>query len=166
MFKLQYNCSHFTPEQSNAENSPSQSSTTREQRTSRWSSWIQKRQNKRSNCQHPLDHKKSKKIPEKIAISVSLKMLMPLIVCITTNFGKFFKKWEYQTTLPASCKTCMQVDKQQLEPKTEQQTDWFQIGKRVRHGCILSSCLFNLHAEYIIQNAGLYEAQARLLEEI
>ena len=39
-------------------------------------------------------------------------------------------------------------------------THWFQIGKRVRQGCILSSCLFNLYTEYIIQNARLDEAQA------
>ena len=39
-------------------------------------------------------------------------------------------------------------------------TDWFQIGKRVRQGCILSPCLFNLYAEYIMRNAGLDEAQA------
>ena len=39
-------------------------------------------------------------------------------------------------------------------------TDWFQIGKRVRQGCILSPCLFNLYAEYIRRNAGLEEAQA------
>ena len=39
-------------------------------------------------------------------------------------------------------------------------TDWFQIGKTVCQGCILSSCLFNLYAEYIIRNAGLEEAQA------
>ena len=38
--------------------------------------------------------------------------------------------------------------------------DWFQIGKGVRQGCILSPCLFNLHAEYIMRNAGLDEAQA------
>ena len=38
--------------------------------------------------------------------------------------------------------------------------DWFQIGKGVHQGCILSSCLFNLHAEYIMQNARLDEAQA------
>ena len=41
-------------------------------------------------------------------------------------------------------------------------TDWFQIGRGVRQGCILSPCLFNLHAEYIMQNAGLDEAQARI----
>ena len=38
--------------------------------------------------------------------------------------------------------------------------DWFQIGKRVHQGCILSSCLSNLYAEYIMRNAGLEEAQA------
>ena len=39
-------------------------------------------------------------------------------------------------------------------------TDWFQIGKAVHQGCILSFCLFNLYAEYIMRNAGLDEAQA------
>ena len=39
-------------------------------------------------------------------------------------------------------------------------TDWFQIGKGVPQGCILSPCLFNLYAEYILRNAGLEEAQA------
>ena len=39
-------------------------------------------------------------------------------------------------------------------------TDWFYIGKGVHQGCILSPCLFNLHAEYTMQNAGLEEAQA------
>ena len=39
-------------------------------------------------------------------------------------------------------------------------TDWFQIGKGVRQGCILSPCLFSLYAEYIMRNAGLEEAQA------
>ena len=39
-------------------------------------------------------------------------------------------------------------------------TNWFQIGKGVRQGCIFSPCLFNLHAEYIIRNTGLEEAQA------
>ena len=39
-------------------------------------------------------------------------------------------------------------------------TDWFQIGKRVRQGCKLSPCLFNSHAEYIMRNTGLEEAQA------
>ena len=47
-------------------------------------------------------------------------------------------------------------------------TDWFQIGKGVHQGCILSPCLFNFYAEYIMRNAGLEEAQleSRLLGEI
>ena len=50
-------------------------------------------------------------------------------VWITTNCGKFLKRWEYQTTLPASRKSCMQVKKQ---VKTlHRTTDWFKIGKRV-----------------------------------
>ena len=40
--------------------------------------------------------------------------------------------------------------------------DWFQIGKGVHQGCILSPCLFNLHAEYIMQNGGVEEAQAEI----
>ena len=53
----------------------------------------------------------------------------------------------------------MQVRKQQLELDMEQQTG-FQIGKGVRQGCVLSPCLFNFYAEYIMRNAGLEEAQA------
>ena len=49
-------------------------------------------------------------------------MLKPLTVWITTNCGKFLKRWEYQTILPASSETYMQVKKQQLEPDMEKQT--------------------------------------------
>ena len=44
--------------------------------------------------------------------------------------------------------------------RTEYGTDWFQIGKGACQGCILSPCLFNFYAEYIMRNAGLEEAQA------
>ena len=66
MFKVAHSCTHLTYEQSNPQNSPSQASTVSEPRTSRCSSWIEKRQrNQRSNCQHPLGHQKSKRVPEK-----------------------------------------------------------------------------------------------------
>ena len=58
----------------------------------------------------------------KISTSASLTTLKPLTVWIKTNCGKFFKRWEYQTTFAASWKTCMQVKKQQLEPDMEQRT--------------------------------------------
>ena len=51
----------------------------------------------------------------KTSTSISLSTLKPLTVCITTNCGKFWKRWEYQATWPASWETCMQVNKQQLE---------------------------------------------------
>ena len=100
---------------------------------------------------------KSKRVPEK-------HLFLPYWLCqslvwITINCGKFWKRCEYQTTWPASWETYMQVRKQQLELDMEK-TDWFQIGKGARQGCILSPCLFNLYAEYIMRNAGLEEAQA------
>ena len=80
--------------------------------------------------------------------------------CVDQNkLENSFKSWEYQTTWPASWEICMQVKKQQLELDMEEQ-NWFQIGKGVCQGCILSPCLFNLYAEYIMRNTGLNEAQA------
>ena len=58
----------------------------------------------------------------KTSISALLTMPKPLIVWITIHCGKFWKRWAYQTTWPASCETCMQVRKQQLELDMEQQT--------------------------------------------
>ena len=49
---------------------------------------------------------------------------------------------------------------QEATVRTGHGTDWFQIRKGVRQGCILSPCLFNFYAEYIMRNAGLDEAQA------
>ena len=81
--------------------------------------------------------------------------------CVDHNkCGKFFKRWEYQTTWSASWEICIQVKKQQLEPDTEQPTD-SNLGKEyVGQGCILSPCLFNLYAEHIMRNAELDKAQA------
>ena len=108
---------------------------------------------------------KKQESSRKTSISVLLTMPKHLTVWITINCGKFWKRWEYLTTWPASWEACMQVRKQQLELVMEQPwlfqigTDWFQIGKGVHQGCIFSPCLFNLYAEYIMRNAGLDEAQ-------
>ena len=99
-------------------------------------------------------------MPEKTSTSVLLTTPKPLTVWITTNCGKFLKKWENQTTVPASCETYMHVKKQQLELEMEQQTG-SRLGKEYAKALYcLSPCLFNLHAEYIMQNARLDEAQA------
>ena len=63
---------------------------------------------------------KAKEFHEKASNSASLTILKTLTVWITGNCGKFFKRSEYQTTLPASWETCMQVKKQQLKPDMEQ----------------------------------------------
>ena len=59
---------------------------------------------------------------QKIIYFCSLTMLKPLTVWITIIYGKFWKRWEYQATLPASWEACMQVKKQQLEPDMKQWT--------------------------------------------
>ena len=82
---------------------------------------FRKERNHRSNCQHPLDHRKSKRIPENHLLLLHW-LYQSLWRCGSQQTGKFWKRWEYQTTLPASWEICMQVKKQQLEPDMEQQT--------------------------------------------
>ena len=64
---------------------------------------------------------KQESVPKNIYFCL-LAMPKPLTVWITTNHGKFWKRWEYQITLPATWEICMQVKKQQLEMDMEQQT--------------------------------------------
>ena len=95
----------------------------------------------------------------KTSTSASLTILKPLTVWITTKCGKFLNRWEYQTTF--TCLLRNLCAGQEATVRTRHgTTDWFQIGKRVCQGCILSPCLCNLHAEYIMRNAGMDEAQA------
>ena len=86
----------------------------------------------------------------------------PLTAWITITCGKFFKRWDYQMTWPASWEICMQVRKQQLEPDIEQWT-----GSKLGNSKYIKTvychpivtCLFNLYAEYM-RNARLDETQA------
>ena len=100
---------------------------------------------------------KKQESSRKASTSALLTMPKPLTVWITTNRGKFFKRWEYQTTWPAPEKSvCRSRTTVRSGHGT---TDWFQIGKGVHLGCILSPWLFSLYAKYIMWNAGLDEAQ-------
>ena len=95
----------------------------------------------------------------KTSISVLLTVPKTLTVWITINCGKFWERWECQTTWHASWEICMQVRKQQLELDMEQQTG-SKYEKGVHQGCLLPPYLLNLFAEYSMRNTGLEETKA------
>ena len=162
VFKLLHNCTHFTCQQSNAQNPSSQVPIVYEPRNSKCTSWIQKRErNQRSNCQHPLDHKKAREFQKNIH-SCLLIMPKPLTVQITTNW-KILKEMGIPDHL--TCLLRNLYTGQEATVRIRHGTDWFQIGKGVHQGCIMSPCLFNLYAVYIMRNAGLDEAQAGIKVE-
>src|SRR5574341_1140045 len=94
----------------------------------------------------------------KTSISALWTMPKPLTVWITINW-KILKDMGIPDHL--ICLLRNLYAGQEATVRTEHGTkDWFQIGKGVRQGCILSPCLFNLYAEYIMRNAGLEETEA------
>ena len=101
---------------------------------------------------------KNQESSRKTSISAVLTMPKPLTMWITTNW-KILKKMGIPDHL-----TCLLRNLYAGQEATVRTghgtTDWFQTGKGIRQGCILSPCLFNLYAEYIMRNAGLEEAQA------
>ena len=107
---------------------------------------------------------KKQKSSRKTSISALLTMPKPLTVWITINW-KILKEMGIPDHL-----TCLLGNLYAGQGATvgHGTTDWFQIGKGVRQGCILSPCLFNFYAEYIMRNAGLEETQAgiRIVGEI
>ena len=101
---------------------------------------------------------KKQESSRKTSISALLTMPKPLTVRITTNW-KILKEMGIPDHL-----TCLLRNLYAGQGATVRTghgtTDWFQIGKGVCQGCILSPCLFNLHTEYIMRKTGLEEAQA------
>jgi len=85
-------------------------------------------------------------------------MPKPLTVWITTNW-KILKEMGIPDHLTCLLRN-LYADQKATVRAGCGTTDWFQIGKGVRQGYILSPCLFNLYAEYMVRNAGLDEAQA------
>ena len=87
-------------------------------------------------------------------------MPQPLTLWITINCGKFLERGipDHLTCLLRN----LYAGQEATVRTGHGTTDWFQIGKRVCQDCILSPCLFNLYAEYIMRNAGMEEAQARI----
>ena len=99
---------------------------------------FRKARNQRSKCQHPLDHQKSKRIPEK-QLFLLYWLCQSLWLCASQQTGKFLERWEYQTTWPATWEICMQVKKQQLELNMEQQTDSKSVKAVYCHPAYLTS---------------------------
>ena len=103
---------------------------------------------------------KKQESSRKTSTSALLTMPKPLTVWITINCGKLILK---EMGIPDHL-TCLFRNLYAGQEATVRTghgtTDWVQIGKGVRQGCILSPCLFNLYAEYIMRNAGLEETQA------
>ena len=101
---------------------------------------------------------KKQESSRKTSTSALLTTPQPLTVWITTNCGKFLKEmgiWDHLTCLLRN----LYAGQEATVRTRHGTTDWFQIGKGVCQGCILSPCLFNFYAEYIMRNAGLDEAQ-------
>ena len=118
---------------------------------------LEKAEEPEINCHHLLDHRKSKRVPEK-----HLLLLYWLYQSLCVDQNKLWKILQ-ETGIPDHL-TCLLRNLyagQEAAVRTGHgTTDWFQIGKGVHQGCILVPCLFNLYAEYIMRNAGLDEAQA------
>ena len=122
MFKSPHNCPHLTHSQSNAQTSPSEALTVCELRTSRCSAGFRKGRGTRDKIANICwIIEKAREFQKNIYFSL-LTMPKPLAVWIMTNCGKFFKRWQYLTTLPASWEILMQVKKQQLESDIKQRT--------------------------------------------
>ena len=156
MFKLPHNCTHLTRLQSNAQNSPSQASTVHELRTSRFSSLILKRQrNQRSNCQHPLDYRKSKRIPGKHLL---LRWLH--FDCVDRNkLWKILKDTGIPDHLSCLLRNLYAGQKQQLEPNMEQRTGSILEKEYLK---AVYCHLLIICSEYIMWNVGLDEAKVRI----
>ena len=104
-----------------------------------------------------MDHQKSKRVPEKHTL-----LLYSLHQSLCVDHNKLWKILK-DMGIPDHL-TCLLRNLhagQEVTVRTGHgTTDWFQMGKGVHQGCILSPCLFNLYAEYIMRNPGLDEAQA------
>ena len=101
---------------------------------------------------------KKQESSRKTSISASLTTPKPLTVWFTTN-GKILKEMGIQDHLTCLLRN-LYASKEAPVRTAHGITDWFQIGREVHQGCILSPCLFNLYAEYIMRNTGLEETQA------
>ena len=123
-----------------------------------WAEFRKGRGTMRSSCQHPLDHRKSKGIPEEQLLL--LTDYAKAFDCVDHNkLRKILQEMEIPDHLTCLLRS-LYAGQEATVIIRHGTTDWFQTGKRLQQSCILSPWLFNFYAEYIIQKARLDEAQA------
>ena len=134
--------------QGNALNLSSQASTIHELKTYKCTSWIQKRQrNQRSKCQHPLNHRKSMALQKNIYFCF-IDYTKAFDYMDHNKLWKILKEMGIPDHLTYFLRNM--YGGQEATVRTRHgKTDWFQIGKGVHQGSILSPCLFNLYAECV-----------------
>ena len=119
---------------------------------------LEKAEEPKTNCQHPLDHWKRREYQKNIYFCF-IDYAKPFDFEDHNTLWKLLKEMGIPDHL--TCLLRNLYAGQEATVKTgPSTTDWFQIGKGVHQGCILSPCLFNLYAVYIMRNAGVEEAQA------
>ena len=153
IFKLPHNCTHLTGQQSNVENSPSEASTVRESRTSDVQIGFTKGKGTRDQIAN--GSQKKQEFQKNFCFIDYAKA----IDCVDHNkLWKILKEMGMPNHL--ICLLRNLYAGQEATVRTRHgTTDWFQMGKGVHQGCILSPCLLNFYAEYIMRNAGLDESQ-------
>ena len=166
MLKLLYNCTHFTYYQSNAQN-PS----VRLQQHMNWElrdvqAGFWKGRGNRDQIANICWIIEKAKNSRKTSTSASLLMLS-IWLCASQQTVE--NLWRDENTRPPYLPPEKLYTGQEATVQTRHETtDWFKIGKGVQQGCILSPCLFNLHAEYIMWNTCWmnHKMESRMLEEI
>ena len=119
---------------------------------------LEKAEESENKLQAFIGSSKKQESSGKTSISALLTMPKPLTVWITINCGKFLEMG-IPDHLPCILRN-LYAGQEAIVRTGHEKIDWFQIGKEVCQGCVLSLCLFNLYSEYIMQNARLDEAQA------
>ena len=148
MLRLPHNCSHLTHKQSNLKILQARLQWYMNYELPDIQAGFRKVEEPEIKLPTSAGSSKSKRVLEKHLISALLTMPKPLTMWITTNCGKLTEMGipDHLTCILRN----MYVGQEATFRTRHGTTDWFQIGKIVHQGCILSSCLFNLHVEYIM----------------
>ena len=164
MFKLPYNCTHFTCQQSNAQNPSGQTSTVYETRTSRYTSWMQKRQRtRRSNCQLHWIIEKAREFHKNVCLCF-IDYVKAFNYVDHNKPQRFLKEMgipDYLTCLLRN----LYAGQEATVRTGHEMMDWFKTEKVLCQACILP-CIFNLYAEYIMPDWMKHKLESRLPEEI